>query len=581
MLKIIKAKNAQYFSRFLHTAMIAALLMIFEVFVVNEPWFAYERLHLQYAEFHLSISRLILYVVILVVVWFWPRIYPVLKKLDHRVVPCTDAKMLSQNHTNYAKIFALLCMTFGVILVFFSPPFSAPDEVSHFEQSYYVAHGQLMPKVDAQGNAYGIVDEGDLNFRLTWPGVTFDSSKKVAYADMLKALESPANNTPAKIAYRYYLYSFVLYMPQAVGMIAGKMLFHLFRMSQYYNTYQQMLFARLFNLVFYAAVVTCAIKIVPIFKRTMMFVALMPMAIYIAASCSADTFLYAISFLSVAYILRLAYAQGVKKIGKKEVACLAVLCSLLFLCKSIYVLLFFLCLLIPKDRFNGMKKKIFHLTLAFLIGCVVFGIWYVSLKMLTKTMSSGCSYVWGANGVAVAKSESMQAHYVLTHPIHYLMIAYNDFFAQGGYLVTLIGRFGWLDTIVPTAFTVLYATLLLLSALMEKFSVHLAKWKRLWIFFLSCSIVILVQTSQYVSWTPHPQYIGGLGIIGGVQIIGVQGRYFIPILLMALFMLANRFTVRFRVLSKINSLFDHFAGVLVVASLNICMLFIFLRFWIH
>lgn len=561
--------------------MIAVLLGFFEVFVVNEPWLAYKRLHLKYAEFHLSISRLILYVVILAAVCFWPRIYPVLKKIDHRVIPCADGRVLSQNHTNYVKIFALLCMTFGTIWVFLTPPFNAPDEAGHFEQSYYVAHGQLMPKVDAQGNVYGMINEGYLDFRSVWPGVVFDTNKKVTYADMHATLESTANNIPAKIPFRYYFYSFVLYTPQAIGMIVGSLLFHLFRMSQYYNTYQQMLFARFFNLLFYAIIVTCAIKIIPVFKRTMMFVALMPMTIYIAASCSGDTFLYAISFLSIAYILRLAYDREVQKIGKKEVVWLAVLCSLLFLCKSIYVLLFCLCLLIPKIKFNGLKKKIYYLTSALLVGCVVFVIWYVALKTLTRTMTDGSFYQWGASGVAVAKTESLQIHYVLTHPMHYLMIAYNDFFEQRGYLVSLIGRFGWLDTLVPTAFTVLYATLLLLSALTERFSMHLAKWERLWILLLSCGVVILVQTSQYVSWTPHPTYIGGLGIVGGTQIIGVQGRYFIPIVLMTLFVLANRFTSRFRVLSKINLLFHHLAGALIVISLNICMLYIFLRFWIH
>ncbi|MFT8888731.1 MAG: DUF2142 domain-containing protein, partial [Ethanoligenens sp.] len=516
----------------------------------------------------------------LVIVLFWKPIFLFLKKIDHQIFLADTDLSLPGHQTNHVKVFVLLCMTFGLFFIFLTPPFNVPDEAGHFEQSYYVAHGQLMPKVDAHGNVYGTIDKGYLSFRNVWPGVQFDTNKKVTYANIHATLESASDNTPAKIPYRYFYYPFILYIPQAVGMTVGKFLFHLFRMNQYYNTFQQMIFARLFNLFFYMVVVACAIKIIPFFKRTMLFVALMPMTIYVAASCSADTFVYAICFLAVAYILKLAYAKDVQVIGKKEIACLSGLCGLLLFSKSIYILVFGLCLLIPREKFKGMKRKLRSLLVAALIGCVIFGIWYATLKTLTQTMTPGSFYAWGKNGVAISKTESLQVHYILTHPIRYLMIMYNDFFMQRGYLVSFIGRFGWLDTIVPAAFTVFYATLLIVSALMEHFPFHLEKWKRLWMLILSGGVVVLVDTSQYVSWTSHPVYIGGLGIIGGTEIIGVQGRYFIPIALVALLLLANRFAVQFRMLGKMNGWFDRLANALVVASLNISIFYIFLRFWI-
>lgn len=570
-----------YHSRIFRAGIVAALLAMIEIFVVNEPWVVYRLLGQQYSAFHVSGARIVLYIVILTIVLFWKPIFRFLKKIDFHIISDARISSLSQDNTNYAKVFVVLCMAFGLFFVFLTPPFNVPDEHNHFEQSFYLAHGQLLPKVDAQGNVYGTINSGYSAFLSEWPSVQFNANQKVSYTKIINTLQSKVDNTPQKNRYRYVYYPFVLYIPQAVGMIAGKALFHLFRMGLYYNTFQQMIFARLFNLLFYMIIVACAIRIMPVFKRTMLLLALMPMTLFVAASCSADTFVYAVSFLAVAYILRLAYSPGVRSIGKKELVCLSALCGLLLFAKSVYVLLFFLCLLIPKAKFQGWKRKLFLLLCTLLAGCAVFGAWYMAVKFSIKGMTPGSYYVWGATGELLSKSESLQMHYVLTHPFHYLLILYNDFFAQQGYLVSFIGCFGWLDTFVPTAFTVLYAALLILSALMEKFSFRMARWQRLWVFILVLGMVALVQTSAYLTWTPHPNINNNVMAIGGIQILGVQGRYFIPVAIAALFLLANRLTSRFHLLKRMDTWFGNLTAVLVVVSLNVSILYIFLRFWIN
>lgn len=574
-----KMQQIWYKRNVFRTAFVAVLLAAIEIFIGNEGWVACHTLRLTYVPFRVNVARYIVYLVILGAVFFWVPIRRFLKKLDARFVSKCDVGALTHERTDYTKLFVILCLVFGLFFVFLTPPFNAPDEAGHFEQSYYVAHGQLLPRVDAQGNVYGMIDQGYKQFRETWPGGVFDINQKASYKDIFVTLQNTVDTTPVKIPYRYYFYPFLLYTPQAIGINVGHLLFYLFRMVHDYNTFQQMIFARLFNLLFFLVITACALKMIPVFKRTLLLLAMMPMTIFMAASCSADTFVYSISFLAVAYILRLAYSPDVRVIGKREFTCLSLLCGLLLLSKEIYVLLFLLCLLIPREKFRGIKRKLLVLVSSAVVGGALFGIWYLAVKISTKGMTPGSYYAWGAQGMEMVRSEALQTHYVLTHPLRYIAILYNDIVTQGGYLSSFIGRFGWLDTIVPSAFTVLYAVVLIISALMERSYNRLARWQRLLIFLIAAGAVALVQTSVYIDWTPHPN-IGGLVVVGGIQVLGVQGRYFIPIALSALFLLANRFTAQFGTLGRVNAWFGRVTGALVVVSLNVSILYIALRYWI-
>jgi len=128
------------------------------------------------------------------------------------------------------------------------------------------------------------------------------------------------------------------------------------------------------NLVFYVLMTFLALRLLPDFRVILFCVALMPMALHQAASVSADATIFAVSFLFIAYVFRLAFAREPEKLALRHYLILALLILFLVLSKTM-VCTVFLLLLIPASSFPSRRSRWFVLAAYLVLALVCAGIW--------------------------------------------------------------------------------------------------------------------------------------------------------------------------------------------------------------
>ena len=126
---------------------------------------------------------------------------------------------------------------------------------------------------------------------------TYDLNKKVSnvkYKNNTKKIYKEFTNTS--------LYSFVCYIPQAIGIFTARLL----NLPILYWDYM----ARLFNFALFTLFIYISINIIPYKKNIIMFICLLPITIQSAISISADSLTIGSAILLISYTL---YLNKMKK----------------------------------------------------------------------------------------------------------------------------------------------------------------------------------------------------------------------------------------------------------------------------
>ena len=139
----------------------------------------------------------------------------------------------------------------------------------------------------------------------------------------------------------------------------------------------------------------------------------------------------------------------------------------------------------------------------------------------------------------------------------------------------MIGTLGLLDTRMPALAVIFSLFNMIYIFVVDACTSNLdIKWKDRVVYIVCILLAVVgIYTSQYLMWTPIKYGIGGN------YIDGVQGRYFIPLLLFAPLLITNKWIKNKKVLNFFEESFD----------INLCIIFINLlvalftclvRYWI-
>jgi uncharacterized membrane protein len=399
----------------------------------------------------------------------------------------------------------------GFLYMIVITPLSIPDPVYHFSRAAKVSNFLLfhLETLNVGDSTYTYIFDRASN------GV-FVSHRNVksGYVELLDNLFRVESSelTPIPLHFNEKIYP-IPYLPQALGLMLGHII-HINDLFEYY-------LGRLFALFFYTIVVGISVRIIPRFKTSLMTIALLPMALHQASSYSYDMFINAVSFLVISLIIKFAFSN--EKIPIKDFIFLLALVIILTPVKWAYALLVFLVIMIPRTNFKN--NKYFYLKTGLWIGIpfLLLVIFMVFFKPFT-----GNNY-W--EGVPYYTFDFALWYPITTVKIFMHTLIFNWY----TYLAMLIG-FSLSGLSLPISDFVInsYIILIIFTVFQEKNDTFVLELKsRLVVLSVFALILLSIMAALFFGWTRNNSGI----------ILGVQGRYFIPIILLLLIGMRNRVIV--------------------------------------
>lgn len=409
---------------------------------------------------------------------------------------------LIQNLTP-VKFFVVMAVLFGLVFAFITPPFEAPDEPVHFFRSYQVS--TLNFSVDKVGTTYGGLMPASLQDTIS---ATWDKSALAFHPNLKYPLGYTRDALSIKTTDHQHVYDFsttayyspVSYIPQALGIGIARVLS--------LPPIIMMYFGRIFNLAAWILLFSLAINFLPRRKWALVFLALIPMALFQAASLSADVMATGLVALLMSMILR--YISLNKQLSKLDLAWLVAVAVLLALSKQIMFLFVPLLLLLGKNLFASKRQAYLLKAVLIVVPLAFFAIWSLHVHGIPQSNSVG-----GIDPPA-------QEKFILHHPLRYILALINVYFFNwgDGIVKSFFGNFGWVDT--PLSEFIVVAGYISMTVLLLAHTGQYKAWlnqkQKAYLSIIAAIYVLAVSTALYVYFTP----------VGFKIIVGLVGRYYLP-----------------------------------------------------
>ena len=407
----------------------------------------------------------------------------------------------------FLSIVPLVCLFFLITM----PTFKNHDEYYHWLRAYEISEGNLVTPIKEGTQGSNMPNAVSEIFPDDWVSMDYSTVKEKLKVKIEKDEQGILNSETAAV------YSFVQYIPQAMGILLGRLITN----NAYLITYA----GRIANMIVAIILLYFAIKLIPFGKKLLLIPTMIPIAIEGFTSLSPDATTISISFLFIAYILHLSFGKN-KEIKSKEKLILLLLSIIIALCKIVYIPLVGLILIIPKERFKNKSNK--YKIIDF---CIIAGI-AVTLNLIWLKFAS--RYLANFR----EGDSSIQILLAIKNPVKYIQtLLYTINLNGNNYLLSLFGSdLGWgelikLYSIVPYSILAIYIFTVIID---EDLKNKLKAYQLVWIILIILAIILLVFTSLYVQWTT----------IGNEYIAGVQGRYFLPILPLIMLVLGSTIKVQ-------------------------------------
>lgn len=410
------------------------------------------------------------------------------------------------------RFFLAASLLFGLALAAVTPPFQVADETVHFFRAYMISEGRLGLAPSPGRNSEELPSSVREIATSLLGDIPFHEERKIAPEKILAAFGMPLEPERREpVVFPNTLqYTFVPYIPQALGILLGR----IFDAPPLVLLY----LARLTNLLFGTLAVVLAIRELPAFRWLAAMVALTPMASALRASASADVATMSAAFVFAAVAAKLIWRPGAAA-GRRDLVLLTLSAVVFCASKAAYFPLALLVFLIPAARFPAGRRAVF-LTV------------HTALWVLTSAWAVATSRTVGSIRPDTHVDSARQIRDALADPLGFLWLVAQDYAVHGaGYLVQFIGKLGWLDVWLGRPFLAAYfAVLLALLFLDSGRDVEVRPWQRIVLAALTLATMVLISASQYAIWTQY----------GARYIDGIQGRYFIPLAPAAMWVFHSR-----------------------------------------
>lgn len=410
------------------------------------------------------------------------------------------------------KTFLIVTIMLGIFYVFAIPIYRGHDEHAHFYRAYEISQGIFNTKIEDEESVTTIPEA----FEETTP--EGEACNITYYRNVIDFLGVDINEDETMTVNASYMavYSPIPYIPQAltIGIL------NIFTDNVAIIFYG----ARIVNLLVSVFLLYFAMKLISFGKKMIFLITILPTTMVQISSLSPDALTLTSSILFVAYVLKLWYEK--RKITKKEVSKLTLLGIVVALCKIVYIPFVFLVFILPKKNYKNRKSYILSVIAMIVIPILINLIWLAIANTHLSLIDNNKSSVQTVN--------------ILTNIPEYIRtVAYTLQYIMDKTLTALLGGGGMTHntSAVGNGFiTVIPMILLFVFEILfdEKLKINLEMKAKVIISIISLAIIGLIFTSLYVQWSPLKWFF----------VDGVQGRYFLPLLLPLTILLAQNNIVK-------------------------------------
>lgn len=254
-----------------------------------------------------------------------------------------------------------------------------------------------------------------------------------------------------------------------------------------------------------------ALRCAPIIAPPVFLLLLMPMALYLAATNSADAPTSGMAIVFTAMVFR--YSTGAaNSVSVRRWLGLLLLSVGVCLCKFVYAPLLLLLLLIPVKNIGSGRKYAFMLAILIILAASAWAVWTISSSAGLNSRINGSPDI----------SPSDQLHQLEQNPLHFTAVLWTTIAAQGWTFLRLyVGLIGWYDVLAPAWLAAGYIAILFFACLPPRDQPAFPTLTRATILVLPAvlSSLLMIALLSYLYWTP----------VGALQIDGIHGRYLIPL----------------------------------------------------
>lgn len=404
------------------------------------------------------------------------------------------------------KVFISFLIPMGMLYVFFISPSYVPDEHAHIWKALEVSEGKIITEIREDGTSPTEIPKFFNKYRIpkikTYGEFNSASQKETNYDEKVE-VENPAQAYPA-----------ILYSVSSLGFLLGRVL--------NLNGIIAIYIARIFNFAIFLLLGYYSIKIIPFGKRIIGILLFLPMSFQQGASISADSLLNSVSIFYISYIIYTSYKE--EKISLKNKLAIACMSIIIGISKIVYLPLVMLTLMLSKNKQTRKREKALFIGITVLITAICGLGWYVFMQQYGATQSV---IEYNNSNKIDFKGQLVN---IKNNPI-ILMEVFNNVLRGGAYIGTLIGsHLGWLNIETSTTTINMFMILLFISPFLDINTNNLDKKEKGLNLIIFAGTYALIILAGYLSWTN----------VGDTNVAGIQGRYFIPILILPLLSLCSR-----------------------------------------
>lgn len=416
------------------------------------------------------------------------------------------------------NIFYMLCISLGVYMMLFLPVRMVPDEAAHIYTAY--RESEIMLGHINSTDDIILMRQTDRDMFEDPIETQFDSNMIEKYYEKMEA-SSNSEYTASFTLDSVLKSNDIAYWLPAVGISIGKILC--------LNGFYTLMLGRLFNLLLYVTLCYWAVKLIPFNKFLPCAIAMLPIALQQGMSFSYDALIIGSSLFVIGGSLYL-YFYNFK--NTKLIACVLIFSLPLIMLKSHA---YFMVGILPLILFLHKKYSLGRFIKPFLIFCLILFGTYIMISLIFKFSGVKTIVLEPSNPIAWTGGEQgYTIQFFINHPINLLMILVKSIITQFQFYLRsgTCSSLGWLMIVISDKYVYAFTILMLLASIkqtdcVDEFEVDNTMKVLYGLVFSITSIGVIF--GLILAWTP----------LSSSVVMGMQGRYFIPVYITVGLLLRN------------------------------------------